>query len=149
MDTNSLFSIFAFVIGITVVLSLKSIYIACHNSIALGSTKEFFSNVWDGSEGSLWVIIGILILCIPVYFILNIIISIKNNNPTYRIRTRLNSDNRYCQAIEAFNASCDSGTDISIAKQEALNDLISQGVNKDEAEETLTFFVLARVLSRR
>ena len=77
MDTDGLVVWIAIIVGVTILISLKGIIVACHNCIVKGSTKGFFSDVWERAGGNLFVILGLIILCIPVYIVLKIIISVK------------------------------------------------------------------------
>lgn len=140
--------IIALVVIITVLMSLPGIIVTCHNSVALGSTKNFFSDIWHGSGGNIFVILGLIVLCIPVYIILNVVINIKKKNPIYRAQTRLAGDSRYSDVVDAFRTACNSGTDINVARQNALNELISKGINRKEAEETMSVIVIAQALNK-
>lgn len=129
----------AIVVGITIIWSIKGIYVACHNCYVTGSTKGFFSEVWDGCGGNLFVILGILILCIPVYFILRLIICIKKKNIHYRISTRLTGDKRYRDAWEILKELYHFGMPYDEAHSWIVNRLVNQGINRAEAGETVHY----------
>ena len=148
MEPEVIIAIIAIVVLVTVLISLRGIIVTCHNCIAVGSTEDFFSDIWEGAAGNVWVIVGLLILCIPVYFILRLLIHFKKKKLTYRIQTRLTGDQRYRDAVETFNTACQNGTDVDEAKQNALDELRSKGVGKDEAEETMMFFALVQMMNK-
>lgn len=77
MDANGIILFIAIVVGLTVLLSLRGIIETCHSCIVYGTTENFFSDIWNGCAGNLWVVLGIMVLSIPLYFIIKIIISIK------------------------------------------------------------------------
>lgn len=146
---EGLIVIIALVVGITIIWSIRGIYVACHNCYVTGSTKGFFSEVWDGCGGNIFVILGLLILCIPVYFILKIIISIKKNNIHYRVNTRLTGDQRYRDAWEELRYYYYNGMGYDEARLRTVNSLVGKGVNQAEAGETVTYLQLALAVSNK
>ena len=77
MDPNGIIAFIAIIAGLTVLLSLRGIIETCYSCIVEGSTEGFFSNIWHGCAGNLWVVLGIMVLCIPLFFILKIIICVR------------------------------------------------------------------------
>lgn len=61
----------------TLISGLRAIIITWKYCMAVGSSKEFFHYVMEGTGGNVFVILGILILCIPVYLILSLLIALK------------------------------------------------------------------------
>ena len=79
-------------LGITVlwalITSLNAVIITARNCISLGSTEDFFSDIWKGSGGNLLTIVGVLILCVPLWLFLVIKIRLKKRHVSYRAETR-------------------------------------------------------------
>ncbi len=65
------------IIFYTLISGLRAIVIAWKYCITIGSSAKFIPIVFNASGGNLWIILGLIILCIPVWILLSIIISIK------------------------------------------------------------------------
>ena len=130
------------IVGITLIFGIRALLITCHNCIVLGSTDGFFSNIWKGTAGNIFVILGLLILCVPVYIILKIVIKIKKQKVSYRAETRYASDPRYKQAFELLKKYLGEGMDEEEANNRVVDQLVNEGAIRSEAEESVLYYRL-------
>ena len=133
------------VIGIilyTLISGLNAIIITCKNCMAVGSTKGFFSDIFSGTGGNVFLILGILILCIPVYFILSARIKVKKHSALYRAETRYVANPNYRQAFEMIKTGQERGEDVDDLREKAIQYLVDRKENRDEAEESVSFYTV-------
>ena len=91
-----LFIIFA--VGITVLVSIGRIYAICHQCYVSGSTKGFFSNVWEVSCGNIFMVIWF-----PVYYILRLLINMKNKSFGSKSPKSLMGKRQYDDSVKEYN----------------------------------------------
>ena len=140
--------IIAIIVGVTLIFGIRAILITWHNCVALGSTKDFFSDIWNGTAGNIFVILGLLILCVPVYIILSSVISAKKKKVSYRAEVRYNSDTRYREAFDQLKKFLGEGMDEEQANNKVIDQLVNQGANRSEAEESVLYYRLLLALQK-
>jgi len=139
--------VFLIIVGVIIVLwtlisGLNAIIITWQNCMAVGSTDGFFKDIWSGTGGNVILILGILLLCVPVYLILSIRISIKKKSLAYRAQTRYASNPNYRHAYEMIKSGLESGEDSDALIEKAVQYLIDQNERKQDAEESVSFYSL-------
>lgn len=141
MDTFLIVLIVVIVL-ITLVSGLRAIIITWQNCVALGSTDGFFSDIWSGTGGNIIVILGLLLLCVPVYILLNIVISLKKRKLLYRVQTRYVAKECYRKALDDIKNRLAVGEDPDKVHEEVVNQLMLAHEPREEAEESVVLFIL-------
>lgn len=135
-------------VAYTLLSGLAAIIETWNYCLAVGSTKGFFSYIFKASAGSVIVILGILLLCVPVYVILNIVIYVKKKNSMwYRVQVFLNTDKQYQQAYEMFKNMVSSGVDRSVVEEQICSELVRSGVSEEEAKKSVTMFYFLETMN--
>lgn len=132
----------------TLFTGLRAIIITWKNCMAVGSTQGFFSNIWKGSGGNIFLILGVLILCVPVYILLSLRIKSKKKNVSYRAQTRYTNKQIYRDAFQTIKERLTAGEDSDTIKQDVIQQLVSQNESYQDAEESVLFYIVLHRLQQ-
>lgn len=143
MDSSTfLIIIIAIIVLYTLFTGLRAIIITWKNCMAVGSTKGFFSDIWNGSGGNIFLILGVLILCVPVYILLSSRIKSKMKKVSYRVETRYVNKQIYKDAFQTIKERLAAGDDSDAIKQDVIQQLVNQNESYQDAEESVLFYIL-------
>ncbi|MDR1198099.1 MAG: hypothetical protein LBK94_03675 [Prevotellaceae bacterium] len=117
--------------------------------IAMGSSSQFISYVFKQTGGS-WVgVIGIIVLCIPIWIFLSAAVAVKkNNNPNYYKYVQLMNDSKYIAAFDLCIEEYRNTNNWDTATAKGVDYLIKNNISKDVAVENMNLIVLIRILSQ-
>ena len=130
----------------TLISGLRAIIITWHNCMARGSADNFFSDIWNGTGGNVFVILGLLLLCLPVYLLLLLRISMKKKKLSYRAETRYVNNPNYRQAFDMIKTGLENGEDLDAVKDSASQFLLNQHEPVTDVEESIAYYSLLLIL---
>jgi hypothetical protein len=116
--------------------------------IAVGKSSVFLSYVFKQMGGNLITIIGITILCIPIWILLAIVIAVKkSSNPNYYKYVQLISDPMYVKAFEISQEEYMQTNNWDTAAEKGVNYLVEHNVGKQTATENINLIIAIKILS--
>ncbi|MDR2651184.1 MAG: hypothetical protein LBC68_02550 [Prevotellaceae bacterium] len=117
--------------------------------IMLGKSSVFLSYVFQQMGGNLITIIGIIILCIPIWILLSIVVAVKKkSNPAYYKYVQLMSDNRYIAAFDLCVEEYRQTNSWDTAKAKGVEYLVNKNIQRDVAAENMNLIIMIRILSQ-